>query len=210
MREKGEMYITFTPKTNRFELEKFFTDPQKVASITRELKSKMDAELQKKGIKIKKSRMEPDFQKFGLKYYAEYDPPKRYGVAIGAAIQAAVKAVVKAIIQAVKAIIKLVVKAIKAIVKFIQKLMIYIRNLIHFLDQALGKLKTAEWTQEGSLDPNNPDDGLNSMEKEADKELSGGTSSTGISSNIFSSSNSWVILGGIGALALVLAITLRK
>jgi hypothetical protein len=214
MKDRGQLYIEFTAKGNRFDLEKFFADRQRVSSITKELKNRMDQELKRRGINVKNSRMEPDFQKFGLKYQAEYDPPKRYGIAVGAAIMATVKAVVKAIIQAIKIVIKLIVEAIKAIVKFLQKLMVYIKNLIQFFDQAIQRFRTVELTQEGNLNPNNPDDGLNNMEKELDKDLGGGTSSNilggGTSSNILSSPNSWMLLGGAGALALVLLLVLKK
>jgi hypothetical protein len=219
MREKGEVYVSFTPKTNRFDLEKiFFADTKGLASITTQLKNRMDQELKRRGINVRSSRMEPDFQTFGLKYYAEYDPPKRYGVAIGPAIQAAIKVAIKAIIQAVKAIIKLVIKVIQGIVKFIQKLMVYIKNIIQIFDQALQKLRSFIFTGQGDLDPNNPENELNSIESKADKELGGatkelgGATSSSSPSNISFSPNSWVIFGGIGALALVLVllITVRK
>jgi hypothetical protein len=214
MKDKGQMYITFKPKGNRFDLEKFFADRQRVASITGQLKNRLDQELKNKGINIKSSRIEPDFQNMSLKYQAEYDPPKRYGVAVQAAIMATVKAVVKAIIHAIKVVIKMIVEAIKAIVRFIQKLLVHIKNLIQFFDQALQKFRTVEFTQDGDLDPNNPDNGLKNMENELDKDLGGGTSSNMSTSsnisNILSSPNSWMILGGAGALALVLLLVLKK
>jgi hypothetical protein len=218
MKEKGEVYITFIPQTNRRfeleELEKFFFNRNQLASITREMKNRMDTELRKRGINVRKSRMEPDFKSFGLKYYAEYDPPKRYGVAIGPAIQAAIRVVIKAIIKAIKAIIKVVINAIKGIVRFIQKLVVHIRNLLQVFNQALQKFQTFTFEGSESLDPNNPEAGLNNLEKETEKELSKGTSSEvgKNASSIFSSPNSWMILGGLGALALVLVllIALRK
>jgi len=209
MREKGEVSITFAPKTNRFDLERFFFfNRNQLASLTRELKNQMDQELRKRGINVRKSRMEPDFQKFGLKYQAEYDPPKRYGVAIGPAIQAAVKAVVKAIIKAIKAIIKVVINAIKSIVRFIQKLMVYIKNKLQVFNSALRKLQTLTFEGVGNLDPNNPEKELNDMETKVDKELGGGASSNTTSSGILSSQNSWLMFGGLGALALVLVLLL--
>jgi hypothetical protein len=216
MREKGEVYITFAPKTaNRFELEQlFFFNRNQLMSLTREIKNRMDQELRKRNINVRNSRMEPDFKNFGLKYYAEYDPPKRYGVAIGAAIKAAIKVVVKAIIKAIKAIVRTIIQALKAIVKFIQKLMIYIKNLIQVFNQALQRFQTFAFEGRESLDPNNPEQGLNNLEKEAEKELGGGTSTSGLGggTSLFSSSNSWIILGGLGALALalVLALVIKK
>jgi hypothetical protein len=213
MRDKGEVYITFTPRANRFDLEKFFFSNQ-ITSLSREMKNRMDQELRKRGINVRNSRMEPDFKNFGLKYYAEYDPPKRYGVAIGPAIQAAIRAVIKAIISAIKAIIKIVINAIRALVKFIQRLIVHIKNLLHIFNQALQKFQTFTFEGTESLDPTNPEAGLDNIEKEAENKLGGGTSSvpSSPSSNIFSSSNSWIVLGGLGALtlALVLLMALRK
>ncbi len=213
MREEGKVYITFTPRANRFDLEKFFfSNRNQLASITREMKNRMDQELRRRGINVRKSRMEPDFRSFGLKYYAEYDPPKRYGVAIGPAIQAAIKAVVKAIIKAVKAIVRMVIQAIRAIVKFIQKLMVYIKNILNVFNQALQRFQAFTFEGSESLDPSNPEAGLNNMEKETEKKLGESTSPTTSSttSSIFSSPNSWIMLGGLGALALVLIIVLKK
>ncbi len=218
MREKGEVRITFTPQTNRmnrFELEFFFSNKNRLASITREMKNRMDQELRRRGINVRKSRMEPDFRNFGLNYYAEYDPPKRYGVAIGAAIKAAIKAVVKAIIQAIKAIVKVVIQAIKSIVRFIQKLIVYIKNTLNVFSQALQRVQTFTFEGRESLDPSNPEAGLTNLENEAEKEIDKGTSSQSTSSqstssNLFSSPNSWIMLGGLGALALALIIALRK
>jgi hypothetical protein len=224
MREKGEVHITFTPQVrNRFDLENlerfFFFNRNRLISLTREMKNRMDQELRRRGINVRNSRMEPDFQNFGLKYYAEYDPPKRYGVAIGPAIKAAIKTVIKAIIKAIKAVVKMVIQAIQAIVRFIQKLIVYIKNTLHMFNQALQKVQGFTFEGRESLDPNNPEAGLDNIEKEAEKRLDGNTSSGNTSSgntssvspsNIFSSSNSWVILGGLGALALALIIALKK
>jgi len=219
MKERGEVHITFTPQTNRkFELEEFFFfNKNQLASITRELKSRIDQEMRKRGINLRNSRLEPDFRNFGLKYYAEYDPPKRYGVAIGPAIQAVIKTVIKAIIQVIKSVVRMVIKAIQAIVKFIQKLIVHIKNIIQIFNQALQKFQTLTFEGSESLNPDNPEAGLSNLEKETEKELSKGTSSENgknkssiFPSNIFSSPNSWIVIGGLGALALALAIVLKK
>ena len=218
MKERGEVYITFTPQTNRkFELEElFFFNKNQLASITRELKSRIDQEMRKRGINVRKSRLEPDFRTFGLRYYAEYDPPRRYGVAIGPTIKAVIKAVIKTIVQVIKSVVKMVINVVRAIVKFIQKLVVHIKNIIQIFNQVLQKFQTFTFEGSESLNPDNPEAGLNNLEKEAEKELSKGSLETGkgkssiFPSDIFSSQNSWIVIGGLGALALALAIVLKK
>jgi len=217
MRERGEVHITFTPRTtNRFDLERFFFfNRNRLMSLSREMKNRMDEELRRRGINVRNSRMEPDFKNFGLKYYAEYDPPKRYGVAIGHAIKAAIKAVIKAIIKAIKAVVRMVIQAIRAIVRFIQKLMVHIKNILEVFNQALHRFQRFAFEGSESLDPNNPEAGLDNIEKKAEEEIdrrpsSSGSTSSVSPSNVFSSSNSWIILGGLGALALAILIALNK
>jgi hypothetical protein len=162
MQQRGDLIVEFTPKTSkRFDYNPFLADP----SLVNEIKKRMDDELRRKGINVRNSKMEPDPQTFGLRYQAEYDPPRRYG-AVGAAIAAAVKAVIKAVVQAIKAIVKLIVRAVKAIVKFIQKLIVKIKTLIQYFNEALKRWQPlAEGRQTGEIDPENPDKDLDKIEQ---------------------------------------------
>jgi hypothetical protein len=195
MKQRGDLVVEFTPKTTRrLDYNPFLADP----SIVNEIKKRMDDELRKKGINVKSSKIEPDPKTFGLKYQAEYDPPRRYG-AVGAAIASAVKAVIRAVVQAIKAVVRLIVRAIKAIVKFIQKLIVRIQTLIQYFNETLKRWQPlAEGRQTGELDPENPEKGLNDIEKDVDK--------TGSNFNFGSP---WVVLG-LGAVAVALLMGMRK
>ena len=194
MQQRGDLIVEFTPKTaKRLDYNPFLADP----SLVNEIKKRMDNELRRKGINVRTSKMEPDPKTFGLKYQAEYDPPRRYG-AVGAAIAAAVKAVIKAVVQAVKAIVRLIVRVVRAIVKFIQKLIVKIQTLIQYFNEALKRWQPlAEGRQTGELDPENPEKGLNEMEKDVE----GGKLGT------FNFSSPWFILG---AIAITVALIMRK
>jgi len=195
MQQRGHLIVEFTPKTQkRLDYNPFLADP----SLVNEIKKRMDDELRRKGINVRTSKMEPDPKTFGLRYQAEYDPPRRYG-AVGAAIVAVVRAAIKAVVQAIKAIARLIVRAIKAIVRFIQKLVVKIQTLIQYFNEALKKWQPlAEGRQTGELDPENPEKGLNDMEKDVDK-----TGST------FNFGFPWVVLG-LGAVAVALLMRMRK
>jgi hypothetical protein len=184
MQQRGELVVEFTPKTQkRLDYNPFLADP----SIVNEIRKRMDNELKKRGINVRNSKMEPDPKTFGVKYQAEYDPPRRYG-AVGAAISAAVKAVIRAVVQAIKAIARLIVKAIKAIVRFIQKLVVKIQTLIQYFNEALKKWQPlAEGRQTGELDPENPEKGLNEMEKDVERGKLGTSTSV----------PPWVVLGAV-------------
>ena len=197
MKQRGDLIVEFTPKTaKRLDFNSFLADP----SLVNEIKKRMDDELRKKGINVRNSKIEPDPKTFGLKYQAEYDPPRRYG-AVGAAVVAAVKAVIKAVVKAVKAIVRLIVRAIKAIVKFIQKLIVKIKTLIQYFNEALKRWQPlAEGRQTGELDPENPEKDLDKIEKDVDR--------TG-SASTFNFGSHWVVLG-IGAVAVALLMRMRK
>jgi len=194
MQQRGDLIVEFTPKTQkRLDYNPFLADP----SLVNEIKKRMDGELKRRGINVRNSKMEPDPKTFGLRYQAEYDPPRRYG-AVGAVIVAAVRAVIKAVVQAIKAIVRLIVRAIKAIVRFIQKLVVKIQTLIQYFNEALKKWQPlAEGKQTGELDPDNPDKGLNEMEKDVE----------GSKLGTFNFSSHWFILG---AVAVAVALIMRK
>ena len=198
MQQRGDLIVEFTPKTQkRLDYNPFLADP----SLVNEIKKRMDGELKRRGINVRNSKMEPDPKTFGLKYQAEYDPPRRYG-AVGAAIAAAVKAVIKAVVQAVKAIVRLIVRVVRAIVKFIQKLIVKIQTLIQYFNEALKRWQPlAEGRQTGELDPENPEKGLHDMERDVDK--------TGSTFNTFNFGSPWVVLG-LGAVAIALLIRMIK
>jgi hypothetical protein len=196
MKQRGDLIVEFTPKTSkRLDYNPFLADP----SLVNEIKKRMDDELRRKGINVRNSKMEPDPKTFGLRYQAEYDPPRRYG-AVGAAIVATVRAVIKAVVQAIKAIVRLIVRAVKAIVKFIQKLIVKIQTLVQYFNEALKRWQPlAEGRQSGELDPENPEKGLNEMEKDVE----------GAKSGAFNFGSPWVFLG-IGAVAVTLLMVMRK
>ena len=193
MKQRGNLTVEFVPKTpKRLDYNPFFSDP----SLINEIKNRMDQELRNKGINVKSSTIEPDPKTFGIKYQAEYDPPRRYGVA--GAIVAAVKAVIRAVVQAIKAIARLIVRAIKAVVKFIQKLIVRIQTLIQYLDKAFKRWKPlVEGRQSGEIDPNNPEKDLDKIEKDVDREGGGKSSTLNIGSP-------WIILGALGLAGIVL------
>jgi hypothetical protein len=192
MQQRGTLNVDFLPKTNKRNLDfnPFFADP----SIANEIKNRLDQELKRRGINVKQSKIEPDPRNFGLKYQAEYDPPKRYGVA--GAVATAVKVVLKAVVQAIKAIVKFIVNAIKQIVKFIQKLIIKISTLIQYFNQAMQRwVNLAEGTQNGEIDPNNPENDLDKIEQDVDR--------TGGSSSAFNFGSPWVVLGAVALVGIV-------
>jgi len=197
MQQKGILNVEFLPKTNKRNLDfnPFLADP----SIVNEVKNKLDQELKRRGINVKSSKIEPDPKNFGLKYQAEYDPPRRYGVA--GAIVAAVKVVLKTVVQAIKAIVKVIVRALKAIVKFIQKLIIKISTLIQYFNEKMQRwMKLVEGTQNGELDPNNPEKDLDQLERDVDRSGSSG-------SGAFNLGSLWVVFG---AVLVGIALMMRK
>ncbi len=197
MKQRGDLTVEFVPKTTkRLDYNPFLADP----SLVNEIKKRMDDELKRKGINVRNSKMEPDPKTFGLRYKAEYDPPRRYG-AVGAAIAAAVKAVIQAVVQAVKAIVRLIVRVVKAIVKFIQKLIVKIQTLIQYFNEALKRWQPlAEGRQTGEIDPDNPEKDLDKIEKDVDRS---GSAST------FNFGSPWVVIG-LGAVAVTVALMMRK
>jgi len=199
MQQKGTLTVEFVPQTSqgqRLEFNPFLADP----SLVSEIKKRLDDELRKRGINVKNSTIEPDPKTFGLRYQAEYDPPRRYGVAVGAAIAGVVKSVIKAVVQAVKTIIRLIVRFVKAIVKFIQKLIVKIKTLIQYFNEKLKSWQPlAEGTQTGTIDPENPEKDLDKIERDVER---GGSKAGTLTSGIFSSP--WVILGAVVIAVLLL------
>jgi hypothetical protein len=200
MQQRGDLTVEFVPKTTkRLDFNPFLADP----SIIDEVKKRMDEELKRRGVNVRSSKIEPDMKNFGLRYQAEYDPPKRYGFA--QAIVAAAKAVIKIVVQVIKAIVKLIVRAVKAIAKFLQKLIVKIQTLIKYFDQALQRWQILEGRQGGEIDPNNPEKDLNELERKAEEDnISSGGTSGSISG--FSFNSPWFVL----AVALVLIVLMRR
>jgi hypothetical protein len=194
MQQKGTLTVEFVPQTSqRLEFNPFFSDP----SLVNEIKKRLDNELRQRGINVRNSTMEPDPKTFGLRYQAEYDPPRRYGVAIGTVIAGVVEAVIRAVVQAVKAVIRLIVRFVKAVVKFIQKLIVRIQTLIQYWNEALKRWQPlAGGRQTGELNPENPEKGLNEMERDVER--------TGSTSGTFTFSSPWFIFGVLAVAVLLL------